>query len=133
MTSKQTASDLQFEPPGPGAVGARPRAFPASGDALLGGDAPEPFQRGVREFMEYYGMLLGRWTSHYVNGFAYRQPCPVADDEVAATLPAGGGGLRAEALARAAARLGRDTSSRPRSRRTASCSRSIPTRSPTTS
>jgi pyruvate,water dikinase len=42
---------------------------------------PEPFQRGVSEFMAYYGMLLAGMNWHYVNGFAYRQPFPVADDE----------------------------------------------------
>jgi pyruvate,water dikinase len=42
---------------------------------------PEPFQRGVSEFMRYYGMLLETMDWHYVNGFAYRQPKPVRDDE----------------------------------------------------
>lgn len=43
---------------------------------------PGPFQRGVLEFMSYYGMLLETMDWHYINGFAYRQPRPVPDEEV---------------------------------------------------
>jgi pyruvate,water dikinase len=43
---------------------------------------PEPFKRGFREFTRYYGMLLDAMDWQYVNGFAYRSPRPVAEDEV---------------------------------------------------
>jgi pyruvate,water dikinase len=43
---------------------------------------PEPFRRGFREFTRYYGMLLDSMEYQYVNGFAYRQPQPVAEQEI---------------------------------------------------
>jgi pyruvate,water dikinase len=43
---------------------------------------PDALMRGFREFTRYYGMLLDTMEFQYVNGFAYRAPRPVADEEV---------------------------------------------------
>jgi pyruvate,water dikinase len=43
---------------------------------------PEPFARGTREFMSFYGLLLERLEVAYVNGFAYHATPIVPDEEV---------------------------------------------------
>jgi pyruvate,water dikinase len=43
---------------------------------------PDALRRGFREFTRFYGMLLDTMEFQYVNGFAYRAPRPVADEEV---------------------------------------------------
>jgi pyruvate,water dikinase len=43
---------------------------------------PEPFKRGVAEFMRYYGMLLGGLEMAYINGFAYRVMVPPPEEEI---------------------------------------------------
>lgn len=43
---------------------------------------PEPFERGFREFTRYYGMLLDRMESQYVNGFVYSTMRLVGEDEI---------------------------------------------------
>jgi rifampicin phosphotransferase len=82
MTSGRTATDLQFEPPGPGSWELDHVHFPRPVTRYWAEMHPEPFQRGVSEFMAFYGMLLAGMSWHYVNGFAYRQPFPAADEEV---------------------------------------------------
>jgi pyruvate,water dikinase len=47
---------------------------------------PEPFARGVHDFMSAYGMLLDRMEMRYVHGIGYRTVVPVAEDEVPARL-----------------------------------------------
>jgi phosphohistidine swiveling domain-containing protein len=80
--SAQTATDLRFEPPGPGSWELDPVHFPRPVTRYWAEMHPEPFQRGVSEFMGYYGMLLAGMDWQYVNGFAYRQPTPAPDEEV---------------------------------------------------
>jgi len=43
---------------------------------------PEPFKRGTQEFTRFYGMLLDAMEMRYVNGFAYIQRSPVAEQEI---------------------------------------------------
>ncbi|MGN6380773.1 MAG: PEP-utilizing enzyme [Gaiellales bacterium] len=43
---------------------------------------PEPFRRGTREFMAYYGMLIESLETQYVNGFAYSAMRPAREDEI---------------------------------------------------
>jgi pyruvate,water dikinase len=43
---------------------------------------PEPFLRGFREFTSYYGMLLDGMAYGYVNGFCYKQPRPVSEEQL---------------------------------------------------
>ena len=82
MTTGQTATDIRFEPPGPGTWELDPVHFPRPATRYWAEMHPEPFQRGVAEFTRYYGMLLGSMEMQYVNGFAYRTVHPVADEEV---------------------------------------------------
>jgi phosphohistidine swiveling domain-containing protein len=82
VVSAQTTTDVQFEPPGPGSWELDPVHFPRPVTRYWTEMHPEPFERGVSEFMGYYGMLLGAMGWEYVNGFAYRQARPVADEEV---------------------------------------------------
>ena len=57
MTRTSKATELSFDPPGPGFVGARPRAFPAPDDALLPRDASPAFKRSTNDFAHFYGRL----------------------------------------------------------------------------
>jgi pyruvate,water dikinase len=82
MTSAQTGADLHFEPPGPGTWELDPVHWPRPVTRYWTETHPEPFQRGIREFTKYYGMLLETMDFRYVNGFAYRSPRPVADEDV---------------------------------------------------
>jgi phosphohistidine swiveling domain-containing protein len=42
---------------------------------------PEPFHRGVHETMQFYGSLIDRMQTAYINGFSYHAMVPIADDE----------------------------------------------------
>jgi pyruvate,water dikinase len=44
---------------------------------------PEPFKRGFRESMRFYGSQLATMEFAYVNGFAYRSVTPVGPDQLA--------------------------------------------------
>jgi hypothetical protein len=43
---------------------------------------PEPFRRGTREFMAYYGTVIESLEMQYVNGFAYTTMRPAPEDEI---------------------------------------------------
>jgi pyruvate,water dikinase len=43
---------------------------------------PEPFQRGFREFTQYYGLLIDTMVPAYINGFCYMSTRPVAEEEI---------------------------------------------------
>ena len=75
-------TELQFEPPGPGPWEIDHVHFPRPVTRYWAEMHPEPFRRGFREFTRYYGMLLDSMEYQYVNGFAYRQPQPVAEQEI---------------------------------------------------
>jgi phosphohistidine swiveling domain-containing protein len=81
MNSGQAATELRFEPPGPGSWELDPVHFPRPVTRYWVETHPEPFKRGFSEFTSYYGMLLDAMEFQYVNGFAYRSARPVADDE----------------------------------------------------
>jgi rifampicin phosphotransferase len=76
------ATDLQFEPPGPGSWVLDPVHFPRPATRYWSEIHPEPFKRGFAEFTRYYGMLVGGLEMAYVNGFAYRTMAPVAEQEI---------------------------------------------------
>jgi pyruvate,water dikinase len=84
MTSVQLATELPFEPPGPGSWELDAVHFPRPVTRYYAEMHPEPFARGFREFTAYYGMLIDGLQYEYVNGFAYRVVRPVADEEVPA-------------------------------------------------
>lgn len=76
------ASQLQFEAPGPGSWVLDSVHFPRPVTRYWQGTHPEPFGRGFAEMASFYGMLLGSFTHHYVNGFCYNLAGPVAESEV---------------------------------------------------
>ncbi len=84
MTSPDTATELRFEPPGPGSWEMDPVHFPRPVTRYWTELHPEPFRRGFREFTAYYGMLFHGLEMGYVNGFAYKTIVPLADEEVPA-------------------------------------------------
>jgi phosphohistidine swiveling domain-containing protein len=43
---------------------------------------PEPFKRGFSDFTRFYGMLFEGMQYEYVNGFAYSNMRPVAEEEI---------------------------------------------------
>lgn len=73
---------LRFEPPGPGTWNLDPVHFPRPVTRYWAEMHPEPFRRGTREFMAYYGSLLESMESQYVNGFAYMTMHPAPQDEI---------------------------------------------------
>jgi rifampicin phosphotransferase len=77
-----TATELNFEPPGPGTWEQDPVHFPRPATRYWAEMHPEPFGRGVAEFMKYYGTLLGTMEMAYPNGFAYRCVVPAPDAEI---------------------------------------------------
>jgi rifampicin phosphotransferase len=78
----QVASDLHFEPPGPGSWNLDPVHFPRPVTRYFAETHPEPFRRGVREFMAYYGTLMDTLETQYVNGFAYNTMRPAQETEI---------------------------------------------------
>ena len=133
MTPDRQVDRASLRSAGPRLLGARPRSLSAPGDALLDRDPSRSLQarhQRVRPLLRHADRRRSRWR--YVNGFAYKIVRPVAGRRDPRALPARRGGLPAEALARAASRLGRDVQAGLDARLTASCRRSIPTRSPTT-
>ena len=81
MSQTPISNGLSFEPPGPGSWELDPVHFPRPVTRYWAEMHPEPFSRGVRDFTEFYGMLIGSMEMSYVNGFAYRCAIPVGPDE----------------------------------------------------
>jgi pyruvate,water dikinase len=77
-----TATELRFDPPGPGSWDLDAVHFPRPVTRYFAELHPEPFQRGFSEFTRYYGMLIDHIEYAYINGFAYKSVVPVADEEV---------------------------------------------------
>jgi rifampicin phosphotransferase len=82
VTDAETATELRFEPPGPGFWELDPVHFPRPATRYWTEVHPEPFRRGTGEFARTYGMLIDGLDMAYVNGFAYKAVRPVADAEV---------------------------------------------------
>ncbi len=83
MTSSgQTATELRWDPPGPGSWELDDVHFPRPVTRYFAERHPEPFARGFSEFTSFYGMLLDRMEFRYVNGFAYRSAAPVSEDQI---------------------------------------------------
>ena len=81
MAADGTAA-LHFEAPGPGSWGLDPVHFPRPVTRYFSEMHPEPFLRGTREFMAFYGSPLGGMETQYVNGFSYHSMRPAPDDEI---------------------------------------------------
>src|SRR5262252_451350 len=71
VTTAPSASDLHFEPPGPGTWERDPVHFPRPVSRYWATTHPDAFARGTAEMSSYYGLLLGRMVMQYPNGFAY--------------------------------------------------------------
>ena len=71
-----------YEPPGPGSWNLDPVHFPRPVTRYFAEMHPEPFRRGTREFMAYYGTPMESIEMQYVNGFAYSTMRPAPDDEI---------------------------------------------------
>ena len=75
-------NELPFEPPGPGTWTLDGVHHPRPLTRYWQEMHPVPFERGTREFMQFYGLLLERLSCQYVNGFAFNTVVPAPDDEV---------------------------------------------------
>jgi rifampicin phosphotransferase len=84
MTGTETSAELQFEPAGPGPWSLDPVHFPRPVTRYWAETHPAPFVKGTHDFAAFYGMLINGLQTSYVNGFAFNQPVPVADEEVPA-------------------------------------------------
>ena len=82
MTRTGKATELRFEPPGPGFWELDPVHFPRPATRYWMEVHPESFKRGTREFARSYGMLIDGLEMAYVNGFAYKIVRPVAESEL---------------------------------------------------
>jgi phosphohistidine swiveling domain-containing protein len=80
--SGQGKAALDFEPPGPGSWSLDPVHFPRPVTRYWTEMHPEPFRRGTREFLAYYGTVIESLEMQYVNGFAYTTMRPVPEDEI---------------------------------------------------
>ena len=108
VTSLEGRNELRLEPPGPGTWERNPVHFPRPVTRYWAETHPVPFKRGFGEFTRYYGILLDHLEYRYVAGFPYSTRVPAAENEVPGTVPARRAGLRREAMAGAASRVGRD-------------------------
>ena len=77
-----SSTDLRFESPGPGTWELDPVHFPRPVTQYWTEIHPPAYTRGVEDFMAYYGTLLEGISTHYINGFSYRQVVLVADEQV---------------------------------------------------
>jgi pyruvate,water dikinase len=82
MTDAQASTELRWDPPGPGNWNNDPVHFPRPVTRYWSDMHPEPFRRGTRDFMTYYGTLLDGLVCRYVNGFAYNQMQPADESEI---------------------------------------------------
>ena len=82
MTTAKAPSELKWDPPGPGSWHIDAVHHPRPVTRYWVETHPEPFGRGVREFMSFYGLLLEQLEVAYVNGFAYHATRVVPDEEV---------------------------------------------------
>jgi rifampicin phosphotransferase len=82
VTSTSRASELRFDPPGPGFFELDPVHFPRPATRYWIEVHPAAFKRGTGEFARSYGMLIDGLEMAYVNGFAYKIVRPAAEAEV---------------------------------------------------
>ena len=82
MAGSDVATELPFDPPGPGTWTLDPVHFPRPVTRYWAETHPEPFAAGTHDMASFFGMLIdGIWT-RYLNGFAYNQTQLVEDAEV---------------------------------------------------
>jgi len=86
MSQAATATDLPFDPPGPGSWKLDAVHFPRPVTRYWAETHPEPFRRGFGEFTRFYGMLLDTLDTAYLNGFSYTMMRPAAPEDVPARM-----------------------------------------------
>ena len=84
--ARQVGTELHFEAPGPGPWHLDPVHFPRPVTRYFSETHPEPFKRGFSELTAFYGMLVEGMQYAYVNGFAYSNMRPLAEEEIPARL-----------------------------------------------
>jgi phosphohistidine swiveling domain-containing protein len=82
MTQAETATDLRFDPPGPGSWKLDAVHFPRPVTRYWTETHPEPFRRGFGDFTRFYGMLIDSLDTAYPQGFSYTMMRPVSPEEV---------------------------------------------------
>ena len=124
MTSTETASELRFEPPGPGFWTQDPVHFPRPDDAVLGGDPSRGFQARHRRLRP----LLRDADRRSRGRVRQRLRVPAAATRTGERAPRALRSARSrssrESSGASSFATGTRRSSRPRSRRTASCRQS---------
>ena len=132
MTASDTSTIPTFEPPGPGSWEQDPVHFPRPMTRYFQETHPAPFKRGTNDFARFYGLLIDGLQIGYVNGFGYNQVLPAPDAEIPQRFARAEQVFDAQALARAASRLGRElqTGSRCETPRVAGRGSGRPLRTP---
>jgi pyruvate,water dikinase len=82
MSSAETKTGLQFEPPAPGSWDLDAVHFPRPATRYWAEIHPDAFRRGVSDFTRYFGMLIDTIEMRYVNGFAYKTLVLVGPDQI---------------------------------------------------
>jgi phosphohistidine swiveling domain-containing protein len=82
MTSTEEATELRFDPPGPGFFELDHVHFPRPLTRYWMEIHPAAFARGTADFAGFYGMLMGGLQMTYVNGFGYKSVLPVPEEEM---------------------------------------------------
>jgi rifampicin phosphotransferase len=82
MTSSDTSTKLDLEPPGPGPWEQDPVHFPRPMTRYFQETHPPSFWKGTNDFARFYGMLIDGLRIGYVKGFGYNQVLPAPDAEI---------------------------------------------------
>ena len=82
MAASHAATQLRFEPPGPGSWEQDPVHFPRPMTRYFQETHPAAFKRGTNDFARFYGMLIDGLQIAYVNGFGYNQVLQAPDAEI---------------------------------------------------
>jgi pyruvate,water dikinase len=82
LTTTEVASELRFEPPGPGFWEQDPVHLPRAATRYWAEVHPPAFARGTADFASFYGMLIGGLGMAYVNGIGYKTVVPPPEDEI---------------------------------------------------
>jgi hypothetical protein len=130
MTASDTSTIPTFEPPGPGSWEQDPVHFPAPDDALLSRDPSAAFQERYQRFCPLLRAAHRRSPDELRERLRLQSSAAGAGGGDPPALCARRAGLCAEALARAASRLGRELQTGPPLPNTGSCRPSIRTPSP---
>jgi pyruvate,water dikinase len=82
LTTTEAASELRFEPPGPGFWEQDPVHLPRAATRYWAEVHPPAFARGTADFASFYGMLIGGLGMAYVNGIGYKTVVPPPEEEI---------------------------------------------------